>query len=536
MNTKAIKAAKNAYARVNGVAPQSGSKEEQRMLQALETVWKYEEPYVGETEEGVLTRLSMDSPTNGEPGELASYFRELRPSEFRGSSIWDIIFMMQNELEKQQCPDGLEKTNIHKTSINENPEEKEIGRMDENSVFNDAEFSSDKKSNNLEEAIKMEQTVLDRENADLEKKGYDFLFGDGSSKESKTAQPEENNTINSLNAAQKVIEESRQQREIVSRRTRIDKLILARPNAAEVYVDGEEAQGICSDPERALRKFKEITGCSEDVNTGTVKFSNVQETEVEINAAKEVYTALKEAIVDPEKQFKAYISKASGTLKGFRYTDLQNVRRIMKPDKFLEYLLDNSAGFIFIDETAQTQVALRRLNKNKEKSTKPSTGVKKTQDEPKKNWYSGIVSLKIYNRQAAIEDNSEYFKEIDREKVIDTESNGKSELSVRYKAKGKDNQQVIRTWRIPLKVRQYALVIKDAELENEFGTSRDNVIYSFDSPEKLKTLQGILSEAITKAAELNIALDSTSKVKHEVARQEEMKADTVAEDMADVAI
>lgn len=550
MTTRAIKAAKNAYARVNGVAPQSGSTEEQRMLRALETVWKFEEPYEGESEDGVKVRLSMDSPINGEPAELATYFRNLRPEVFKGDSIWDIIFIMQNELERKEMSDKLEKIGIDETSINESQEEKE-DRMKEASEVNNLEISSDKELSNIKkEDTKMGETVLDRESMDeLEKKGVDYLFGgqdvgnlsqpqDNRAADAvNTAQPESSTTVDALHAAQVLVNQKKEERRSASYKSRIDKIILAKPNAIEVYVDGASAKGVCSNPEAALTKFRDATGCVEDSKTGIVSFTRLPEGEEHIEAAREMLAALKEALADPEKEFQAYISKSAGTVKGYRYTDEHNISHIMKPQKLLEHLIDNTAGFMYINETDQTQVKLKKFDTNRIKPTQ-KTGPKKNENTSK-NSYSGIVALKVINRQTAIEKNSEFFKEIDPDTILDTVSNGKSELCVKYKAQPKEGEQkvVVRTYRIPLKVRQYMLGVRDPELEAEFGSANSNTLVDPNVPQTLEAMEKTIGEvlaALAQKGDSQIQLESLKELNNVVAKKDEVKAEEVAKDMADV--
>lgn len=552
MTTRAIKAAKNAYAKVNGVAPQNGSTEEQRMLRALETVWKSEEPYEGESEEGIKTRLSMDSPINGEPGELATYFRNLRPEFFKGDSIWDIIFIMQNELEKKEIPDKLEKVSIDETSVSESQKEKE-DRMKEASEVNNLELSSDKKLFNIKkEDTKMGETVLDREAInELEERGAEYLFGeqgvgnlsqplDNKSTDSlNTAQPESSVTIDALHAAQELVNKKKEERRSASYKSRIDKIILAKPSATEVYVDGAEAKGVCSNPEAALKKFREVTGCVENSETGTVSFTRLPEGEEHIEAAREMLAALKEALADPEKEFPAYISKSAGTVKGYRYTDEHNISHIMKPQKLLEHLIDNTAGFVYINETDQTQVKLKKFDTSKSLSSK-KTSVKKD-NFTSKNLYSGIVALKVINRQTAIEKNSEFFKEIDPDTILDTVSNGKSDFCVKYKAQPKEGEQkvVVRTYRIPLKVKQYMLGVRDPELEAEFGSANSNTLVDPNVPQTVTAMEEVIGEvlaALAQKGDAQIQLESLKELNTATAKKDEVKAKEAAVDMANIVI
>lgn len=432
-----------AYANVNTIKKEElKNKEHQKVMSsALTDLWSYKGFFPNENKQLQDARFSMESPEHGEAGELSEHFKQLY-KDLEGLNPWEIIFTMYNKMKDLISVE----TDTDKESSDKLNKEKEKN------------MTGTEKLSDLDELEK-----------EMNSQGVDSLLNTKSNvREENTEATKEQKAASVRNMA-----DTRAARVTVSQNAVIDKVVIARPPAVNVCVSGMNAKGVLSNPDKALEDFRRKTGLSEDDN-GAPIFKNIPNTDVAIEAATQMYNAIKAAQVDPTKEFEVHFSKSLGAVKGFLWSQ-ENTITPVTDNEMKEILITKACGFLtFPDKNLQVQV--KKANARNRTAAEKGIGTDKREEQKgRKDSLSGIVTIGFTDRAAVFKDYRLYHKDIiENEKEI--RGGLKTEMSCVYwkdKVDGEaDRKQG--TFRLPLKVEQYKLAVTNPDLLY-FGTGEGGV-------------------------------------------------------------
>lgn len=474
-----------AYMQVNNVPKGELKKQEHQDIigKALTQVWSYEGKFPGENDILQERRLELDSPRDGQVSELAEHFKELYPQEFRGEASWRIIFVMYNRMKALEQDEDIEVSgNL---------------TIDDNSTDGDSDIPNNNISNEEEtkEMAKFEtpaslqnEQSLEALTASINSKAVGGDIDTASSPVAVNAA-----TIQSVRDS---LKDDKDRRLHTTKTTVVEKVVKSGPKAVERAVSGEEAKGTISNPEAALQKFNEKFGTEVDPATGVVTFKNV--IPGGHDDAMKMYTELVAAKADPEKQFQAYISKSEGSIKGVKIVNEKGEPVYKTIKELVTFIATEAMGILNTPDSA-VQLQLQKARKT---TSRKSTGA--GLDKKKPEGLSGIATVRFTDRKKAMEVMAENHKELDRNDVQER-SGFKTELCAKYirRKSTEDGEDTTMTYRAPLLVSQYGLVVTSDELKEVFGDGSrgiGNVVTPIDITDE-DSLTKMLAEITTVVAE-----------------------------------
>lgn len=501
--------------------------EHQQVIQnALVDVWQYSGLFDNETEELKDKRLKMSGPKNGEVSDLAKHFRQLYPRELKGLMGYSVVFWVYNRMNalKSAVTTGSSTNVSDKDTVT--VEETEGISILENSAENGASDITNNNRKNEKEDMIMSQVAQEQLNALTEQLN-------GEQQEPASSEPISNsntkpkddgiakpNNDNMTKAANKIVEQNKQERELNSQNVKITKVIFAKRPLEERLVDGEKAKGVIKADKIAsvLANFEKKFGVSEE--DGTVKFLYA----VDQEEARKVYEALLSAQTDPSKEFDVYCGNGSGTFRGVRRTDAENKEIIENKDNLLKFILTKTAAYI---NTTKEGVQFRTRSIRETKLAKSDEKLEKLQKEHKKISLQDVVMLQIVGRKDLVDDKKmiEYVTEKDVD-VKSTQAGAKSNLSAKYFAREGDafkmsekykDKKIERTYRIPLEAEMYGeKAVK--ELSDAFPDRSANK--TVDYRENGTDLNKELSEMLLRCAQWDLDGDLFAQLRNEANAQE----------------
>lgn len=420
-----MKLNESAFCKVFGVTEDQLNIErcQQILNNALLDVGYREEPYEGESERDAARRLAMDGPANGEVHELAQYFKELYPNDFKDATTWEVIFEIYKRM------NGIsELLDLSDTQNNNNFISGGISTMNTNG----------------------NATLQDLERLEQEELGTDVQG---------SVAPTAETNAETQKAANDMINDQIQERIKKSKTAVVTNIVLAKPDAEKILVEGQSAKGVVSNPQAAFDKFCEVLDVHE--SEGEVVFNNVAPGQYD--AAMTMYNELKAAIADPSKEFDVNVSKATPSIKGYRYAESSNATgEFVKANKMLNILMTETAGGVYFPDKSM-QLRYRKAAKKK------NGGKKGAGTASNDNAFSGIVSTAIVGKAEAIAQFGVYHKEITT--TVKEKTGFKSVLKVKFikDRNAADNTVKYGTYRIPLKANAYELQVVNKDLEQVFG-------------------------------------------------------------------
>lgn len=472
-----------AYSQVNNVSKSElENREHQEAIdKALTSVWSYEGLYDGENETLRERRLDLDSPKDGECTELAQHFKELYPEEFMGEPAWSIIFTMYNRMKIL----SNEETGEGSGSISSETVEL-AGNSDTNNTILKNEKEKETMAKFDSKASEMNGESLDELQAAISTKGLGSDIDAG-------AKPVATNKV-TIDEARKSLEKDQAERLNTTKSTIVEKVVKSGPKATERAVAGEQASGTVSNPEATFAKFCEKFGA--DVSTGEVRFKNVAPGSQEDALA--IYNALLKAKEDPEAVFPAYISKNEGTIKGVKVVDGKGEVSYLTLKDLITFIATKAMGVLNTPDPA-VQLQLQKARKTSSKKSAGTGLAKKTPEGLK-----GIATVRFTDRKKAVSDMAVNHKELDKTDVA-ARAGFKSVMKaqyIRHKAT-EDGEDTVQTYRFPLNVEQYGLVVVDEAMKAIYGDGSrgiGNVVAPIDITES-ENLSKMLNEIIGVVAE-----------------------------------
>ncbi len=427
-----------AYASVNAVRKEDIKKEEHQKIisSALSDVWSYSGLFEKETEDLRETRLGLDGPENGEAGELSGHFIKLYP-ELKKLSAWEVIFTMYNKLK------GL------------------------NSLY--TEISNKKENQEGERNMVGTQVIPDLEELSkkIEDEGVDKFINNNSN----VAETDDESTKAQKEASKENIEHTKDNRIAFSTNAKIEKVVVAPPSAVDVCVGGMEAKGVLFDPQKAMETFIKKTGLIENED-GKISFTKVPNSPIDREAALKMYQEIKQAIADPTKEFEIHFSKSLGTVKGFIWLD--NTKDAAPSPKtsneMKTIMLGYSCGFLNFSGK-DVQIHTKKVNRKNKGSAEKGSGTNKTEEKIERNKNrEGVVTISFTDRATAFDKYGIYHKDIVKGEE-EIRGGLKTEMSCVYLRDPKNGETESKRsiFRLPLKVKQYKLEVRDNDLLY-FGT------------------------------------------------------------------
>ena len=477
------KIAELAYCNVNGItkAEVKNAEHQQIISTALTDVWTYEGLYEGENDALRDKRLDLESPASGNVTDLAQHFKELYPDELSGQVGWAVIFIMYNKLKGSKLGQEASEPKVEEEVVSTQSDE----------------GSSENKTNKLKEATTM-ANVTEQNLSSLEQLDQDLQTNNESDVNVGTNLPASGDMKAAYAVAQQKYQDEQKERLAFTKNSKVTEFVLAKPAAVKIAVDGENAKGIIGDVDKVFADFCKKAGVEYDA-AGNPSFTNV--TPDSFDAARAMYDALKAAKEDPGKEFDVYFSKSNGTIKGYKFVDDKGgAGTYIKVQDMIDIIINKAFGII----TTPVKGVQLQICKARRQSTNGKKG-KGTQKAKDKQGYAGIASIRVSEKKAALEQMGSFWKEID-EKNTDMLPGMKSDMSIRYyrDVTEGDDEKKVGTWRIPLKVKQYKLEIKDKAKE-ELGTGvsavgAGAVAINVDDENAMKNLMNDLTEIAAMAA------------------------------------
>lgn len=341
----------------------------------------------------------------------------------------------------------FDKTNLGDTVPNVNIDDTDIINNNKN-TYKEKEDSS------------MDQTNVKGVNAIEDLKREAMGDGVGTSVATNVSEISKNDRI----AAQKVVEQSQSDRRKYSEEAKITEVLVTRISRDERAIDGRKAMGKVSKPDKAFMKFVEVTGAEESADGKEVVFSKLHpQSKAD---AMEMYKILKEAKTNPDLPVEPYFGKEDASvpvaIKGIKILTPEGKELTLAQKDIASFLLQKTFAFLNVESTSKAQFQIDSAVARKGSTNKPK--------------HSYVV--RIANKSEMLADNSVLtdVKELTTN-TSETKTGFKSKLSVVCKsdkvdAKG-NNKKV--TWRIPLEVEQYEVVIVDG-YDNLFSKGIGNAV------------------------------------------------------------
>jgi len=577
MQIKNMNSVRATYAKVNRISVKKAStpEHEKRILSALEQVWLKKTPFEGESLDDVDDRLDIRGPESGEVSRLVAHFKSVRPDEFLGKQPWEVIFILQNELGEHETAEFVEKETLNEASISEEKERDEklesslksketeareqyqenIASQQEDFVAEvdakesdtevkgmkevsedvvDAKDTSSYKNHNIFKEEQKMSNVLDMEN---EVKTAEQLLGVNGGE----VLPEGANAKIRKDAAEKFYQETINEREVTTRKSRAKSVLYAKQPAVEIYVDGENAVGVIENPDKEYDRFKSVTGMVEDPNTGEVTFENVaRENWAD---AKQLLDDIKAAQADPSVTFAVNVSKTSGALMGANYVDPDGKAEWLDKDELVELMMRSTLGQIFVDKN--NNVLFQISDARRKNTTKEGKGAGTAKSKSGSN-YAGIVTVKLFGRDKALEGGYvTYYKQADTGK-IEEKRGPKSAHKVVFTKPGEfvksgknQGKPKTGTYRLSLKVKQHPLVVNNDELLAKWPALSGNAAttpINIDDFNDLQRLSAAMIDIVSAVVGAGLASEDNglSVVKETVAAQEAAVKEAEAKELGDI--
>lgn len=468
---KLKKAIAQAYATVNRLKPNQVEDEVhvQRAQTALMQVATYPECFECESEEDRDERLELRGPENGEFAELAQHFKALRP-EFKGTlGSYAVVFTMQNEIDGvHAASDHVESEAVDMTNISEDRQTESPKRMNEVSAD---EQDTSSENNIIKEGLKMAEpnvssNLIEEEEARMLAEGAKIMGTTGSSMSASGSMP--NDAAISTEEALTLLKANKAAIFALMENSRVLNVVFGRPTLSKILAHGEETMGTIADPRATLKKFEETVGYVE----ATGEYSRVENLEVE--GAKAVHNALKEAVENPSKEFKINIGKGGPSIKGWNVQlPGEDKPKLMTVQQVKEFMINQAAGVLYILKDEKVQLQLKSVKRRNQTATGKAT---KTVANDTSDPLKGLVGLAISGRRDENKNDrllgiALYHKEIDQTKAPEKKSGPKSDLHCKYLKPAASSTEKTKscTYRIPLVAEQYQVVVLDAELKAAFG-------------------------------------------------------------------
>jgi hypothetical protein len=162
----------------------------------------------------------------------------------------------------------------------------------------------------------------------------------------------------------------------------------------------------------------------------------------------------------------AHVGTGLSPIKAERVSKPNGEVEIFTHDEIKDYLIKHTVGVLgTAAEGCQFQLGV--ANRSTTRSNQ-GTGTRTTGKS--KDAYKGIATIKVTNRQSALENGSfvQYHKELTAEHSA--KAGFRSELAVKYETTGKDGTtKKLSTYRLPLMVDQYECKVTDTELLSKLG-------------------------------------------------------------------
>lgn len=461
MGRERVNAEAQAYAKVNGISVDEVLNSEyhkNRCKSAIQDVAYRQALYPGESKSHSMYRIGMQTPEAGMPEEIASYFKRELPDENLGTlSPFEIIFTMQKRYFPQEVQDTEEEVTVAATDINEH-------RMNEEST------SSSDKNNILKEDSKMESTsnfeaTQQKEMEEMNQiaSGASAVLGD----EVPKTLPEPADNQANMQASKKVFANEKAMRAANTANWVITGIILGKRPPADIIV-GEKAEG--SDDLKAFGTIKNPKNVLSKITKYIGSIEGMEKVPPAFKAdAKAVYDAVSEAVNDPSKQFKVFVGKGGQDIKGVFIKKGSDSAEPVKKAQLMLDMVNSTLGRVTTSvsgvEFQLKSVTPKATSTAQSKGSGSNKHSKKNTDNPLK----GIAQVRVSGDKSDREGIISYYKDIDRTKTKDVE-NGRSELCFKYYAvdnqgnikKNDKGESVVRTYRIPLVVKQYSQVADTA--------------------------------------------------------------------------
>lgn len=313
-----------------------------------------------------------------------------------------------------------------------------------------------------------------------------------------TSKPATETSVLGMKTATNIVKDGFAKREDYSKHAVATKVVLVKPEAGKILVEGQASVGTIINIQKQFETFCEKFGVIE--SNGDVTFEKAAPGNTE--NAKKLYNMFKEAMADATKTFPVYVSTASPAIKGYMVAESEGKAGVPKlAAEALDEIMNKAAGFIsFPDKSIQLRYrqATRRSNGNGNKGKGTAT---------KKNVYSGIVSLAITNKATAVEKYSEFYKTVTTE--VEKSTRFKSAESAKYikEEATEGNKAKTATFRIQLETNVYKLAVTNSVLKDAWGESTGAAGRTVE-PINIKDIEKItsdLSSILAQAAAVSTA-------------------------------
>lgn len=410
--------------------------------------------YDGETDEGMSKRFSSISALE-DTDEISEFLASL-PDDIvdnKITSTYGRLFKLGKDSKvsvelsnnvsisiPKEDSDTPVNTEMNKTeSTIETPAITSVNTVTEDIKKNAVTIDNDMKNNNdnPEEEQNMEQNPVDLLKVEAEKLGAGVEV-DGNSNVQEISK-------NDKDAAYKVVTDTQVDRINYSNVAKVKKVLTTSIDRTKKAMNGRSSMGTISDPKEALKVFISKTGCTA-VN-GVIEFSKLHSSQTADDAIK-MYNLLKQAETDPSLLVKPYFGKEDAevpiNIKSIIVLGPDGKELIVDVADIGTHILRNGFLYLNVDSASEGQFQLD--------VAKSRAGV-----APKK-----AFVVKIANKKSLLSDNavSLNLKSISTEPA-ESKTGFKSDMSVTVNGSTSDAQGNPKklTWRIPLNVDQYDVII-----------------------------------------------------------------------------
>lgn len=505
-----------AYAKVYGVPFNECTKPEHkaRIDAALDFVWQYPGQFPGESEMDADIRRDMTEPGSGTVSALAAHLTTKTDLEFPKTppaTAWEKIFITFKRMndEAAEKPVGSQTTE----PIAESPSSDITQIYEKNKQGGHETMSKEiKNTPNVKGEGTVRQTMSEAINS--------MTNGvNGGTPEASNAGEGIDSAMFDANVEQ--IKGRAQSLVNAFLNGRITKVYITKPALKDILEEGVQAKGVIVKPEDTLRVFKEKTGFVETPTTikaadGTdkeeiaVAFTNVPAAYQD--AARQMYNLLTAAVANPDGQTPVEVNvnekEVLGSFKGYTY-DLGDQKAVTVTSKELIAVLQDKTPGRLMCVGEQAQAVLTVVKEKASNTNSGKTSKRKAKD-------IGSTSVKILGRNE-LKDAAgvvEYLKTVNAEKKIDEKApNVKSKLFIKYNAKDSGNNDVERTWRLPLKAAQYELTVVDSTLYDKLcPSSTGSKIVTISGADDKEGIEKLLNEFAQTMTYASVNKDNKSDI------------------------
>lgn len=460
---KATTAAVRGFANVNRISIEEAElKHIDDISSALIDVASYQGIFEGESDSDARKRRKIKTVASGSPGDVSLYFQQLRPGKYEGLDHWETIFTLYNELQ------GL--SSVVASDDEEEVEDKETEDSITNKTKGDNKMSEPKVkgigdvNGVLQEAINGGQNPEKGQDGIDPEKGQDGI----------ASMPVSESSAEATKAAKDVVFAEVDLRKEKTATTTITALVVAKPPSVKVLVNGLQATGKPSNPDRAYTTFIEKSGYEvKDPDSEIPEFTwtKIVNDPDNVENAKKMLAILQAAKESNDKEIPAYVTETQGPIKAVMLSDPKGAAEVKTLPDLLTFLLNQTAGYI--KSTVPNVQAIVAKAKTKTNTVAPpvqqqGNGVDRGSTK-KVNPYAGLATVSFSERKEGLAVIQKYVYEIN-DKVTLTRTNVRSALAVKYIRKAKvtsdlNGKDLIGTFRIPLETLQYELVINNPDFK-----------------------------------------------------------------------